>query len=83
MATAEPEFIKTESWCEHVVTTIENILTKNESVSFTPEFKIKSHFFGNLDVLTCAGKSIQLREVIISLKYGRLTYTHQEFSQGN
>lgn len=66
-----------------MVTTIEKILTKNVSVCFTPEFKINTtHFFGNLEVLTSAGKVIELRDVILSIKLGCLTYNH-EFSQGS
>lgn len=82
LETAESEYIKTEHWSEYAVTTVEKILTENDIVSFAAEFKINNHYFGNVEVLTYRNKTIQLRNVILSLNYGRLTKNLQEFSQG-
>lgn len=83
LETAEPELQKTQNWSEFAVTTIEKILTENDIVLFAAEFKINNHYFGNVDVLTYCGKSIELRNVIHSLSYGYLTNNLQEFSQGS
>lgn len=82
MEKAESELITTENWAEYVVKTIEKILTDSDVVSFTPTFKIGTHFFGNVEVLTYAGKNIELRDVIRELSCGLLTENHQEFSRG-
>lgn len=83
LETSETELIKTENWSEYAVTTIEQILTENDIVSFSAEFKIENHFFGNVEVFMYCGKLIDLRNVILSLSYGRLTNNLQAFSQGS
>lgn len=81
LETAEPEVIKTDNWSEYAVMTVEKILTENDIVSFAAEYKINNHYFGNIEVLTYRGKSIEIRNVLVSLNYGRLSNNLQEFSQ--
>lgn len=76
------EVMTTRNWCEEMVITIEQILLKNNIVYFTPELEINAHFFGKLEVFTCTGETIELRDIILTLQCGRLTYNYQEFSQG-
>lgn len=83
LESVKPELWKTKQWSEYVTNCVENILTENEIVYFTPVFKVRSHYFGNVEVLMRTGKVIDLRNTIITLQYGLLIDNLTEFSQGS
>lgn len=70
---------RTENWTEGSIELINTLLDLSESVTFTPEFEIDNHHFGQIKIIKNPGTSVDAATELLSHEHAIKT---EQFRDG-